>query len=81
MDKLEEIDYETMSQEEVDRQLREAGYDPRLVGKYYQLLADYTVLQAKVDAQQEELGRLRARVAELEAYIDEHNRRALAGEE
>jgi len=44
-----DLDYETMSQEEVDRQLREAGYDPRLVGKYYQLLADYTVLQAEVD--------------------------------
>ena len=34
-----------------------------------------------IDRLKAEVERLRARVAELEGYIDEHNRRVLAGEE
>jgi len=43
---------------EVERQLREAGYEPKLVGKYYQLVADHVFLKIEVERLREALGGL-----------------------
>ena len=46
---LIDIDYDNMSNDEVERLLRSAGYDPKLVGKYYALVAENTILRQERD--------------------------------
>jgi hypothetical protein len=50
-----EVDYENMTSEQADKVLREHGYDPKLVGKYYALIAESTILRQERDLLREEM--------------------------
>ena len=53
-----DIDYENMTEEEVDRLLRAAGYEPKVVGKYYKLVGEHALLKIKYELQGEALSGL-----------------------
>jgi len=50
-EKMTDVDYDNISQEEVEQQLRAEGYDPALVGKYNQLVAEHAILKRKFECE------------------------------
>jgi len=50
-----DIDYENITEEEADRLLRAAGYEPKLVGKFYELIGEHALLKIKFELQGEAL--------------------------
>ncbi len=55
---------EDMTRDEVDQYLRRAGYEPRLVGKYFQLVAEDALLTQQAKAMRDTLLRISGLISE-----------------
>lgn len=67
---LIDIDYDNITSEEAERILREHGYDPGLVGKYYALVAENTILRVERDAALASVAISETTIANLRAKCD-----------